>query len=80
MVTNCNKFYFVKENDGCYDIAAAHGISLSDLYAWNAALKGDCSGLWSNVYVCVGLAGAPSATTTSTTTAPGNGISTPTLT
>jgi LysM repeat protein len=88
MVTNCNKFYLVKQDEGCYDIAAAQGISLSDLYAWNAALNGDCSGLWANVYVCVGIVGGPTVTTTpsstakptSTTTTPGNGVSTPTPT
>lgn len=81
MVTNCNKFYLVKKDEGCYDIAAAQGISLSDLYAWNAALNGDCTGLWVNVYVCVGIIGGPTATTTAaTTTPPSNGVSTPTPT
>jgi LysM repeat protein len=81
MVANCNKFYFVKQNDGCYDIAAANGIALSDLYAWNPALKGDCSGLWASVWACVGLIGqTPTSQTTATpaiTTSAGNGISTP---
>jgi len=82
MVSNCAKFYLVKENDGCYDIATSQGISLSDLYAWNAALKGDCSGLWLDVYVCVGLIGqavtsTSQTTTAATTTTTGNGIAMP---
>ena len=77
MVTNCNKFYFVKADEGCRDIADAQGISLSDFYAWNPAAKSDCSGLWASVYVCVGIIGGPTATTTSTATTPTNGVSTP---
>ncbi len=82
MVTNCNKFYFVKPDDGCRDIAATQGIVLSDFYAWNPAVKIDCSGLWAKVNVCVGIIGGPTATTTplSTMTTPTNGVSTPTPT
>ncbi len=78
IVSNCVKFYYVKENDGCRDVATAHGISLSDFYAWNPALKGDCSGLWPDFYVCVGLIGQTATTqATATATTTGNGISTP---
>ncbi|KAL2757501.1 carbohydrate-binding module family 50 protein [Sodiomyces alcalophilus JCM 7366] len=86
MVADCDDFYFVQKDDGCADIAAAHGISLSDFYSWNPAAGPDCAGLWANVYVCVGIIGSniPSSTfstiTTTTTTTPGNGISTPTPT
>lgn len=55
MVSNCKKFYLVVSGDGCYDIAAAAGIALSDFYAWNPAVGDTCAGLWPNYYVCVGI-------------------------
>ncbi|POR34653.1 LysM domain-containing protein, partial [Tolypocladium paradoxum] len=42
------------ETNGCAAIASNHGISLDSFYAWNPAVKADCSGL---VYVCVGVIG-----------------------
>nr|OQO19694.1 hypothetical protein B0A51_12067 [Rachicladosporium sp. CCFEE 5018] len=60
--------------DGCYDIASRWSIALSDLYAWNAAFKGDCSGLIPDEYICTGRnttsssssSSAPVSTTTAT--------------
>ena len=78
MATNCNKFYQAKAGDNCYDIAKAHNIDLSNFYAWNKALGGDCSGLWAEYNYCVGLIGGPTKPPTPTTT--GNGIATPTPT
>ena len=49
MVSDCDKFYYVEPDDGCYNIA------LSDFYAWNPAVKDDCSGLEAEYYVCVGI-------------------------
>lgn len=91
MVKSCNKFHFVTSKDtGCYDLAAASSISLDNFYAWNPAVKNDCSGFITGVYVCVGVLGSKSTTKTSikttatsakpTSTKPGNGISTPTPT
>lgn len=79
MVKNCNKFYEVQSGDGCYNIAQAQGIPLDSLYAWNPAVKTDCSGLQANVYICIGVASssAPTATTSITTQAP-PGVVTPT--
>jgi hypothetical protein len=44
------------QQDGifCYDMAAAAGISLDELYALNPALNGDCSGLWPGYAYCIG--------------------------
>ncbi|KAL3421595.1 LysM domain-containing protein [Phlyctema vagabunda] len=84
MVGNCNKFHFVTSADtGCYDLAAANNIALSDFYSWNPAIGNDCSHFITGVYVCVGTGSSNPPTTTSkpvTTTVPGNGISTPTPT
>ncbi|KAI0112109.1 hypothetical protein GGR51DRAFT_547171 [Nemania sp. FL0031] len=83
MVTNCNKFDFVKSGDGCPSIADRNGISLADFYKWNPAVGGDCRSLWLDTYVCVGTTGStpvPTTTkkTTTTSKTTGNGISTPT--
>jgi hypothetical protein len=56
MTKNCNSFYYVKSGDGCYDIADQHRISLNDFYSYNPAVGDDCSKLWPDYYVCVGVA------------------------
>jgi hypothetical protein len=67
MVPNCNDFYKVVTNDQCGQIASAYTIPLSSFYSWNPAVHTDCSGLQASEYVCVGVAGAASATTTGST-------------
>lgn len=39
----------------CYDMAAAASVSVAQLYYWNPALNGDCSGLWPGYTYCVGI-------------------------
>ncbi|KAK1625448.1 hypothetical protein BDP81DRAFT_474374 [Colletotrichum phormii] len=80
MTKDCNKFYFVKSGDGCANIASSNGIALTDFYSWNPSVGSTCAGLWADVYVCVSIVGGGTVTTQppATTTAPGNGISTPT--
>ena len=53
IVDGCRAYYLAVAGDGCWDIANNHGISLEDLYAWNPALNGDCSGLWPDYAYCV---------------------------
>ncbi|KAM7196725.1 hypothetical protein V8F20_006918 [Naviculisporaceae sp. PSN 640] len=85
MVGNCNKFFFNKEGSGyCADIASKNAISLANFYAWNPAVGSNCEGLWLDTYYCVGIIGGPAPITTSTakpttttSTKPGNGITTP---
>jgi hypothetical protein len=77
MASQRDRFYLVQKDDRCADIASAEGISLSDLYSWNPALNGDCSGLWPDYSICVGRSGSGVTTTTTTTSAPG-GTPTPT--
>jgi hypothetical protein len=55
MISTCDIFYDVVSGDSCYDIANDHGISLDSFYAWNPAVKTDCSGLQPNEYVCIGV-------------------------
>ncbi|OAL43397.1 LysM domain protein [Pyrenochaeta sp. DS3sAY3a] len=82
MVPNCNGFYLVKAGDGCYDIAAANGISLDNFYAWNPYINTDCSRLWSGYNVCIRTIGftAPVSSTlktVATTTKPASSTPTP---
>lgn len=80
MIGNCNSFHLVVSGDGCYDIAAAAGISLDDFYDWNPDVgTGTCASLWGGYYVCVGIASSSTSTKTPpTTTQAGNGVVTPT--
>ncbi|KAG4436701.1 hypothetical protein IFR05_007815 [Cadophora sp. M221] len=79
MVTSCNAFYFVVSGDDCTSIASKKGITLANFYAWNPAVGNTCATLWADVYVCVGIIGSTTITTSKgpTTTAPSNGIATP---
>jgi LysM repeat protein len=54
MVSGCTVFYEAESGDGCYDIAAAYGITLDQFYAWNPAV-GACANLWAGYYYCVGM-------------------------
>ncbi|PQE17035.1 hypothetical protein CJF30_00003757 [Rutstroemia sp. NJR-2017a BBW] len=63
--SNCSSYWFVGETDNCTSIAAANGVTLTQLADWNPALGSDCSGLAPNYFICVGL---PNEVTTSATT------------
>ncbi|WYZ36407.1 hypothetical protein EsH8_XIV_000007 [Colletotrichum jinshuiense] len=57
IVTVCRTYYVVVVvvvvgGSGCWAIPNDHGISLDDLYSWNPALNGDCSGLWPDYACC----------------------------
>lgn len=54
MVSGCKDFYLVQSGDGCWAIANANGIELTDFYEWNPAIEDDCTNLQANVYVCTG--------------------------
>ncbi|RDW76817.1 LysM peptidoglycan-binding domain-containing protein [Aspergillus mulundensis] len=72
LVSSCTNFYKVQSGDGCYAIAEAAGIPLTQFYDWNPAVQDTCLGLMADYYVCVGVSGSGSATTTlpsATTTA-----------
>ncbi|KZN83615.1 LysM domain-containing protein [Penicillium chrysogenum] len=45
----------VVPGDGCYDVAADHGISLTNFYSWNPSVRDDCSELKFDSYACVGI-------------------------
>ncbi|KAG8667748.1 hypothetical protein FPOAC2_12938 [Fusarium poae] len=77
MVKNCNKFHKVEKSQTCNDIASKFGISEDDVKKWNPEVGSDCTGIWANVYVCIGVIGGSAPTPSSTTTTTGNGVSTP---
>lgn len=58
----CGKYVMQKDGVFCYDMAAAAGISLDQLYEYNPALGGDCSGLWPDYAYCVGLTDTATST------------------
>ncbi|RMY12406.1 hypothetical protein D0867_07773 [Hortaea werneckii] len=45
----------IKSGDSCYEIASYYGISLEDFYTYNPAVGDDCSKLYPDNYVCVGV-------------------------
>ncbi|KAL6234218.1 hypothetical protein BDW75DRAFT_241322 [Aspergillus navahoensis] len=65
IVANCNKFYQVVENDSCQTIASGNSITLANFYNGNPAVGSSCSSLWLGYYVCVGVSGSATTTTTS---------------
>ncbi|KAJ6084471.1 LysM domain protein [Penicillium sp. IBT 16267x] len=67
IISTCNKYHDVVEGDTCASIASANGITLANFYAWNPAV-GTCSSLWLGYYVCVGVSGSTTTTTTKSTT------------
>ncbi|KAB8229013.1 uncharacterized protein BDW43DRAFT_322438 [Aspergillus alliaceus] len=61
---NCNKWHYVVDGDECETIATRCGITLQQFYTWNPAIGSTCRFLWKDNYVCVGIAGAPTTTST----------------
>ncbi|KAF2677518.1 carbohydrate-binding module family 50 protein [Lentithecium fluviatile CBS 122367] len=78
IVANCDKFYFVQQDDNCDSISKSQGISSAQIIAWNPSVGSSCAGLWANAYACVSIIGHEPSTALPTTTAPSNGIATPT--
>lgn len=72
----------VRSGDNCATIAGDYGITRAQLLEWNTGVGAGCTSLWLDYYVCVSIIGqGPTGTiTTSTTTKPTNGVSTPTPT
>ncbi|KAI9172725.1 LysM domain-containing protein [Paramyrothecium foliicola] len=53
MVDNCEKFYFVKPDDTCRNIAWQFQVTEADLREWNPSVGSTCTGIWANVNLCV---------------------------
>ncbi|KAL4993233.1 hypothetical protein BDV10DRAFT_190164 [Aspergillus recurvatus] len=63
--SNCNKYHYVVEGDGCADLSTQYGISLDDFYTWNPGVGSGCQSLKTEFYVCVGISGGDGSSTTS---------------
>lgn len=85
MVANCNKFHWVADNVVCSQVISYQKITLADFVKWNPTVLSDCSGMWAQVNVCVGVIsdGIPAVSSSTatpkptSTTAAGNGVVTP---
>ncbi|PYI18206.1 hypothetical protein BO86DRAFT_314207 [Aspergillus japonicus CBS 114.51] len=55
MVSDCDSFYYVVSGDGCSSIASAEGVTVAELEEWNPAIGTDCTDLWTETYICVGI-------------------------
>lgn len=59
----------MSSGDTCAKIVDKYGtFTLADFYGWNPGVGSDCSALWLDYYVCVGVAGTPTTTKKPTTT------------
>lgn len=54
-VTDCNAFYYVVSGDSCSSIASDKEVTVAHLEAWNPAIGTDCTNLWLDTYICVGI-------------------------
>ncbi|KAE8852856.1 hypothetical protein PTNB29_10246 [Pyrenophora teres f. teres] len=70
MISNCAKFHWLAKGVTCSQIIRYNKISLADFARWNHSVNSDCSGMWAEVNVCVGLIGGTTAPPTSTTKPP----------
>ena len=77
MVSNCNKFHWIAKGVVCSQVTSFQKITLADFVKWNPTVKEDCSGMWAEVNVCVGVIGATTTAQPTTTTTAGNGVQTP---
>jgi hypothetical protein len=76
MVTNCAKFHWIAKGVTCSQVISYQKITLADFVKWNPTVLSDCSGMWAEVNVCVGVI-ASSTTSPPSTTVPSNGVETP---
>lgn len=75
MDKNCNKFHLITATTTCTSIEDYYKLSFANFYRWNPAVGSTCTSLLTGYYVCIGVVGYTTPTTTPTT--PDNGISTP---
>ncbi|KAM7198914.1 hypothetical protein V8F20_005981 [Naviculisporaceae sp. PSN 640] len=66
---DCNKWHKVSSGDTCQIIVDKYKtFTLNQFYSWNPAVGTDCSLLWLDYYVCIGVKGGPTTTLKTTTT------------
>lgn len=55
IVSNCDEYYTVADDDSCANIEALYSITFTELYEWNPAIGSNCESLWPGYDVCVGV-------------------------
>lgn len=55
IISSCTSYHLVESGDSCWSIETAYGISVEEFVSWNPNVKSDCSGLWADYFVCVGI-------------------------
>ncbi|KAH7024976.1 uncharacterized protein B0I36DRAFT_416907 [Microdochium trichocladiopsis] len=55
IVPSCKKFHLVKDGEGCWAIYTNAGITFEQFRAYNTQIDENCSNMWKDVYVCVGV-------------------------
>ncbi|KAK5807559.1 hypothetical protein VI817_001817 [Penicillium citrinum] len=76
VASNCNKWFYTTDGTTCDGILDKFGLTIAQFYSWNPAVGPTCTGLWLEVYVCVGVSGqsSTSPTITSTTKTTSNSV------
>ncbi|KZL74226.1 LysM domain-containing protein [Colletotrichum tofieldiae] len=63
--SNCAAWYLVTPGDTCALVSQIFGtFSVADFIGWNPSVGGDCSGIATDMYYCVGVPGTPTTRTT----------------
>jgi len=52
-----NKWHYVSGNDTCQSILSEFDLTKAQFYDWNPATGANCTNLWFEVDVCVGVPG-----------------------
>lgn len=52
---DCKKYHKTQSGKGCYDIEQQYHITFDQLRRWNPAINAQCSNLYADYYVCVGV-------------------------
>ncbi|KAL4879072.1 hypothetical protein BJY04DRAFT_220438 [Aspergillus karnatakaensis] len=55
IVTYCKSFHLVKAGEGCWFIYTNAGITFEQFRAWNTQVNEQCSNLWTDYFVCIGV-------------------------
>ncbi|KAK6515170.1 hypothetical protein TWF506_007515 [Arthrobotrys conoides] len=76
MIKSCNKFHLVASGQTCEAITSKFSLSIAILYKWNPAIGPQCTTMWANTYLCIGVIGG-TPTAPSTTAPPADGTPSP---
>ncbi|KAM4060999.1 lysM domain-containing protein [Hirsutella rhossiliensis] len=56
MVRQCRRFHYVEPGQSCFEVQQRYGVSLQDLVRWNPDIGYQCTNMWANTWLCVGVA------------------------